>query len=207
MFLQIGNWGDFMACTSCDLACVGGCSDNCNVNCAGGCLNTCTTSCTNACTAACMGGCGGCANSCYGGCTSCQGCSSCSGCSACTGTCTGYCDNSCTAANSAQVIANLGSNILAKGIFIAGDFSDLKTAIRNEFSRRSKTLPTGDSYSVNPAIGVVLSKEHIQRVLDDVHTFNSSQNQSVGIGNVVKTSDSASTISYIQTLMSQNVRP
>ncbi|MDQ7096949.1 hypothetical protein REC12_25470 [Desulfosporosinus sp. PR] len=107
----------------------------------------------------------------------------------------------------AQIIANLGTNILEGGIFKADDFLDLKAAIRNEFSRRSRALPTGDTYTIQPAIGVVLTKEHVQRVFDDVHLFNSSQNQSVGIGNVVKTSDTASTIVYIQTLMAQNVRP
>jgi modification target Cys-rich repeat protein len=193
-----------MACTSCDGVCTGctaGCQGSCEKTCNGcsggctGCYGSCTGSCTNGCNTSCTGSCkGSCNNACTGSCGS------------CTGTCTGYCDNACTSVNSAQTIANLGLNILQKGIVTNNDFLDLKTVLRNEFSRRSMTLPINDTYSVTPANGVTIYKEEATKIFGDINQMNSALNYSINASNVILTSDMNATIAYIQTLMSQSIR-
>ncbi|WP_368292865.1 hypothetical protein [Dehalobacter sp. TBBPA1] len=100
----------------------------------------------------------------------------------------------------------MGLNITNNGLFSKSDFIELKAKLRNEFSRRSMTLPTGDTYTNEPDIGIKVFVEHPQKVFDDEHLFNSSKNHSTSQGGIVLTSGLSETIFYIQTLMSTNIR-
>jgi len=174
-------------CTGgCDETCQSDCAYYCSIDCTGTCLNGCTGTCNTTCT-------GGCSGNCYG---TCNGCS---------GTCTGDCNNACTSSSASQVIADLGLNIKNKGFISQNDFSSLKNALRNEFARRGMTLPTNDTYTIEPAIGLNIYKEHLQKVFDDEHLFNSSINHNVATGDIILTSSITDTITYIQTLMTQNI--
>lgn len=105
------------------------------------------------------------------------------------------------------MIAELGENILEMGYYDVNDFGSLKNAIRNEFTRRNKTLPS-DAYTIDPSNGGILYAEHPQKVLDDIHTFDSSKSYpSIGVENPILVNDISSAIQVIQTLMSQNTRP
>jgi len=211
--------GGCYGCVSCTGACNSSCTGNCGGSCSGSCTTTCTGSCINwcgDCTGSCIGNCTGsctggctttCGSGCTGGCTGCTSCSSCSGgCSACTGSCTGYCDSACTAVNTAQTIAAIGNNIAVRGLIKSTDFVNLKTSIRSEFTRRSKTLPTNDTYTVQPANGVVMTVEHLQKPLTDEHTFSSSVNYTITSGNIAKTTDAVPAVTTLQTWMNQNIR-
>lgn len=87
------------------------------------------------------------------------------------------------------------------------DFRNLKIAIRNEFSRRSLALPTDDTYAIEPAPGVIITKEHMQKVYDDIHKIDSSFSYTIPIGSpVVADTIVNNAIAKIQELMFQNIK-
>ena len=86
------------------------------------------------------------------------------------------------------------------------DFVELKNALRNEFTRRGKTLPTNDTYSPEPANGVVVYKEAAQELFNDVQLMNNSEHYIVNPLGSIMASDLFATIDYIQTLMRQNTK-
>ncbi|MCX8132032.1 MAG: hypothetical protein N3I35_18285 [Clostridia bacterium] len=189
----------------CSISCQAGCSGTCDGNCSGGCVG-----CSGTCSGTCSGSCGGC-----GGCTGCSGCggacsSNCTGCSgtcsgSCTGTCSGDCNNACLSTNASSVIANLGKNIIDKGFFSSNDFVELRDAIHTELARRNKTVPD-DTFIIQPASGVAVYKEHIQKVFDDCKLMDSSKTYSVNIGSIIYSEDASDSVSYIKALMTQNVK-
>jgi len=88
----------------------------------------------------------------------------------------------------------------------AKDFLELKNALRNEFSRRSMPIPEDSDYSVEPGNGLVIRKEYLQKVFDSEHLFSTEINHSIALGDVILTNSMAETITYIQTLMSENIK-
>jgi hypothetical protein len=86
-----------------------------------------------------------------------------------------------------------------------GDFKALRDGIHNEFVRRNKTVPN-DAYSVEPSVGGKIYKEHIQKVFDDIKIFDNSKVYTVNANNIVKVSDITDSITYIKSLMNQNIR-
>lgn len=164
---------------SCNDTCEGGCDGSCNGSClydcsgqCSSCVGTCNTTCTGGCNTTCTGSCTGyCNTTCTGSCSNtCTG--NCNGCTGCTGTCSAACDNACTAANQAQVIAGLGSNIIRGNIIMAKDFLDLKLAIEKEYQRRGKTVPP--PYSPAISAGNIVPIHAITQVFDDCYNFNAS---------------------------------
>lgn len=175
---------------SCYKSCSGGCNTVCNGMCDDGCNSGCYTGCYTSCSS-----CGGCDGGCYSGCYT-----------GCTTSCRGYCDNACSSTSAPDVIANIGLNIRNHGVVLKGDFLNLKTALRNEFTRRSLTLPTDDTYTITPANGVVILKEQALKVFSDAKKLDSSKNFTINPDMIVKTSDFTATIAYIQSLMAQKVQ-
>jgi hypothetical protein len=175
-------------CTaSCKGSCTATCADDCTGGCKGGCNTTCNTGCNTTCTATC-------ANDCTGGCKT-----------TCTGTCSGDCNNACLSSSASATIANLGANIKNHGQVQPNDFIELKNAITYEISRRNYDLSSAYDYSVQPASGVPIYREYAQKIFDEVHYFNSAKTPIVTDG-IIRTSDFTDTISYIQSLMSANVK-
>lgn len=194
------------ACTSCVGTCVTGCTGTCTTgcsSCSGNCIGTCT-SCSGTCSGSCSG-CSGC-SSCSGSCSGCSGsCSGCSGCTSCSGTCSGDCNNACQSTSAAQTIADLGSNIAINNPVRVNDFKQLRDAIHNELSRRNKTIPS-DGYTVEPAVNSKILIEHAQKVFDDIKVMDSTKFKTINNTTIVKTDTYNDAITYIQTLMNQNIK-
>ncbi|WP_231702833.1 hypothetical protein [Desulfocucumis palustris] len=102
----------------------------------------------------------------------------------------------------AQAIANLGLNIRNRGFILKNDFLELKTAIRNELTRRSKTRPD-DGYVVEPMIGAPVKLEHFNKVVLDIKAVDSTKNFLVNQGRIIRMNDIIGAITYIQTLENQ----
>ncbi|MCH4199291.1 MAG: hypothetical protein LKF87_03710 [Clostridium tyrobutyricum] len=213
-----------MSCTGgCANGCTTGCGTSCSLSCSATCENNCIGSCNNGCTANCIdtcatecSGCSSCSGTCRGSCSGCSGCSSCSGtcrgscsgcsgCSSCSGTCSGDCNNACKSTEAPQTIANLASNIKAGNPIKVNDFKRLRDAIHNELSRRNKTIPS-DSYVVEPAVNSKILVEHSQKVFDDIKVMDSTKFKTIDNTTIIKASTYTDAITYIQTLMNQNIK-
>lgn len=184
----------------------------CNeVNCTGGCIGGCGTFCVGQCSGCGLecSGCGGCDSvcnvACSVNCSGCTGCTSCNGCSGCTNTCLGDCNNACLADSASAVIVSLGANIVKGNIIRSNDFSSLKNAIHNELVRRSKTIPN-DSYNVSPAVNVLIAVEHAQHVFDDINVMDVTKFKTITLNNITVATTYSESITYIQTLMNQNIK-
>ncbi|GEM_PF-1301930 len=205
--------------SGCSGACLGSCLGTCKNLCAEGCVLTCSFDCTNGCGSSCSNNCTtGCSGTCKNGCTSCtsctgtcDGCSGCSGCSgcggscsyncsSCTGTCKGDCNNGCSSANSSEIIANLGANIVKGNKVMPNDFLSLRNAIRKELIRRGKTVPN-DNFLEEPASGKTIHKDHLNKVMIDVKVMDPTKNIVRGDATEIKVVSD-----YIKTLMSQNIK-
>jgi hypothetical protein len=203
-------------CTYCSGGCEG-CGGTCGIGCEGscsGCGGSCSTDCTGCtgCGGACSSDCSGCSGSCSGSCDGCNGCSgscdggcdSCDGCSGCSGTCSGYCDSACTAANTATLIASLGSNIVAGNKINLSDFKSLRDAMNKELTRRYIT--PADAYSIEPVLGGNIIVQHPQKAYDDINRLNTSKYKVISAATVVLGNTYTDTVAYIKTLMNQNLR-
>ena len=188
----------------CEWDCSGKCYSNCEKTCASDCEDTCSGGCSGSCS-----GCTSCTGTCKNTCTSCSGCSGCSGTcnNTCTGSCTGKCNTACTAEAQAELIANLGQNIAVGKVIRASDYTQLKAAIDQEYTRRGKTAPPGFAKSPAAKEPVLLSVS--QKVLTDVYEFDKDAahdwRSSFEAGKVVPPSKWQPVIAHIKTLMSDIV--
>jgi hypothetical protein len=80
----------------------------------------------------------------------------------------------------------------------------LFTSLNGEFTRRSKT-PTYSAYTVTPATANNVLVEHASKLFANVKAMDATRNYTINANNIVMTSDLTNTISYIQTLMNQNL--
>lgn len=204
--------------TGCNAGCDGGCGGGCGMQCStcgSGCTGACKGGCLNSCTGSCDGNCKGscddtCKGGCKGGCGSCTGCTGCGGaCSySCTGSCDdtckdgckGDCDNACKSTEASNVIANLASNISRGNKIQMRDFISLKNAIHNELKRRNKSLPNDD------IDGKKVLAEHAQKIFDDIKFINSSKAKNIVKGECIKADTLSEAKTYIQTLMTENIK-
>ena len=83
------------------------------------------------------------------------------------------------------------------------DFIAIKTAIHSEISRRNLT-PVTDDYLVNPDMGVLIYKEHLQNIFLNNDVIDNPY--PVPKETIVKTSDVEDTINYVKSLMLENLR-
>lgn len=196
-------------CTSSN--CIGSCVANCMEVCAD-CSNYCKDGCKGSCVQFCIESCADCSNTCKGctGCTSCTSCSGCSGCSgcggacsySCTGTCTGDCDNACKSTEASSVIANLANNISQGHIIRADDFMQLKQAICKEVTRRKK-IPLN---SHAPIINTKAIAAQAQEIFDNIKKVNSNKFKTIEKYTSVKVDTLQEARTYIQTLMTENLK-
>lgn len=82
------------------------------------------------------------------------------------------------------------------------DFTDLRTAIQKELTRRNITNP-GDSYTLNPASSIPVMLQHFAQIITDCHAINPNQALSINSNRIVNTPDIDKVIAYIQTLENQ----
>lgn len=87
------------------------------------------------------------------------------------------------------------------------DFVDLRNKIRAEFTRRSRSLPTNDTFNTTPANGVVVSQDHLLKIFTDEKALNSGLSRSTSLqGQVISYSQVSATITNIQSLMNAVVK-
>lgn len=215
-----GCEGDCGGCTSCTgycgNTCEGPCSAECKSSCGyngceGGCSGCgygCSAVCTGTCSKSCLGTCD---SSCMGSCTgSCIGCSgSCSGCAGtcsntCSTTCAGTCDNACSSTSASDDIANLGSDITIGKFISSADFKIIKTKIENELTRRNKSNLI-NHYSQSAEVGNIVTREHIDKIYNDIDNSGVQRTYNVGSDNIVRASDLTNAISDIKILMLEKV--
>jgi hypothetical protein len=85
------------------------------------------------------------------------------------------------------------------------DFKQLRDAMHNELSRRKKTIPN-DVYTINPALNGEILVEHSQKVFDDIKVMDVNKFKTISLGNITKAETYTEAITYIQTLMNQNIK-
>lgn len=135
-----------------------------------------------------------CSRSCTGECSS-----------SCASTCFGDCDNACNTESALTVIDNLGSNIKKDKLISSKDFSELKSAIENELKRRNKSsLIHKNSNSTN--LGNIVYKEHIQNIINDIKSVDSSKSFSLNTNNIVYANDLNAPILTIKEFMLENLK-
>jgi hypothetical protein len=111
----------------------------------------------------------------------------------------------CTATSQATTIANVGANILANGKITASDYNELLTYTVGEYSRRGLT-PTYNAYAVTPNTDGAVLLEHVSKWFTDLNNFpGSGTSYAMTQYNVVKTADMSDAITYLKSLMNQNI--
>jgi hypothetical protein len=111
----------------------------------------------------------------------------------------------------------------ALGKITPSDFNDLLTYTVGEYTRRNTavgnstyntslgawtnpTNPTYSSYTTTPATGGKISLEHISKIFTDLNNFPASGKAYAATQyDIIKTSSMSAAVTYIQTLMNQNI--
>jgi hypothetical protein len=85
------------------------------------------------------------------------------------------------------------------------DFKQLRDTMHNELSRRNKTIPN-DAYTINPALNSKILVEHSQKIFDDIKIMDANKFKTINLNNITKAETYSEAITYIQTLMNQNIK-